>query len=298
MTKTTVLLLVGLPGSGKSTLARHLCEYRKPSSHIEYDAISRSMDSRNSLDAWNQSRSIALEYLSTELRSTYSSLVVMDDNYHFKSMRKEVYRFCQNHVSEGCIIYFGVVYVNTPLEICMKRNNLREAQLCVSDKVILRMKMSIEPPNESKAPWDFNNLQFIYNDDARFIKLYDFIDDLEKGIPLQQILELERGEICQPKLHVYDQNLRKWVGFVSRIDKHKCTAANMSRKNILDKLRAGNFTSLVHFIDFFCEEVCDGWNDEQVQALRINLMSTVYLTFELYRYNIMIFMPGNNIIIL
>jgi tRNA uridine 5-carbamoylmethylation protein Kti12 len=288
--KTTVLLLVGLPGSGKSTLARHLCEFRRQSSHIEYDAISRSIDSRDSLDAWNQSRSIALEYLSTELRSL-SSLVILDDNYHLKSMRKVVYRFCQDRVSEGSIIHFGVVYVNTPFRICMERNKLREGQHFVSDDVILKMQRSIEPPNESKAPWDAYNMQFDYTDDERFIKLHDFINHLEKGTPLScyklnhkegkdilENLEFEREKTRQSKSHFHDQCLRKWVGFVSQIDKQKCNEANVARRHILEKLKTGIYSSLMPFVGPFCEEVCSGWNDVQIENLKLNLIKSMYPT--------------------
>jgi hypothetical protein len=82
-----------------------------------------------------------------------------------------------SHVQRGyTTIYFGSVYINTPLEVCLERNRLRQqiqvAHLTtsspsssssssrqsivqqVSDETIVRMSQALEPPALGKASWE------------------------------------------------------------------------------------------------------------------------------------------------
>ena len=199
-----VVLLMGLPASGKSSLAKWLVEACCQQSaaegvveacHIEYDRVEESLlllerhsnsncikneDDAFSPDVWKHSRSKSLQYLKEQLRkqqqhSTKSAkrrLILMDDNFHLRSMRREVYRICQEIVSETneCkstntsesddpptttpSIYFVILWLNVPAQQCLERNQKRQRNgiRSVPDNVIQRMSNTLEPPG--KETWE------------------------------------------------------------------------------------------------------------------------------------------------
>ena len=119
---TIVLLLCGLPGAGKSRLVASLPSTAIP---IEYDQVQDDLLLDNSLEAWRTSRHVALEQLSQHLSSS-SQLIVLDDNFYWRSMRKQVYQTCQQYLIQqqhpSPIIYLGIVWLDTPLDTCLQRN--------------------------------------------------------------------------------------------------------------------------------------------------------------------------------
>jgi len=92
-------------------------------------------------------------------------LIIMDDNFHLRSMRREVYKICQRyvlwqpdlkgtHINEEDMytnrISFTIVVVDVPMRICLERNALREGNNRVPDHVITKMARSIEFPSIPK----------------------------------------------------------------------------------------------------------------------------------------------------
>jgi tRNA uridine 5-carbamoylmethylation protein Kti12 len=173
---------------------------------IEYDALQESLtdnddDETNVLEAWRQTRGVALQDFQKVLtecvggdvaverfemqtqtqteteQSILSSLVILDDNFHLPSMRKQVYQTCQKVVaasryehgssggnnsnsnnSSSVGIYFGIVYVDTAVALCLERNRQRQrAQAVVGvvpDEVIIKMQVTLQPPPAPNAFWE------------------------------------------------------------------------------------------------------------------------------------------------
>ena len=280
---TTVVVLVGLPGSGKSTIARHLCQTRQSSVHIEYDAVAASLSEEDDLAAWRRSRTAAVEDLKKHLKES-PHLIVLDDNFHLRSMRKDIYQICRNHVVNGMAIYFGVAFIETPVEICLDRNAKRGGRNRVGDDTITKMSATLEAPDTSKSPWDSTSIRF-RGDTGDLRDIYDWLCNLENGTPLtcplpaeivsQEPLEDRRLENLKSRVHHYDQIFRKGVGHVARLDKHSAGVANLARKKLIQELRAGDDKPSVVAVDEFCGTVCEGWSNEEKEKLRAALLASL-----------------------
>lgn len=280
---TTVVVLVGLPGSGKSTIARQLCETRQSSVHIEYDAVAASLSEVDDLAAWRRSRTVALEGLIKYLKES-ARLVVLDDNFHLRSMRKAIYQICRNHAAIGIVIYFGVVFIETPVDLCLDRNAKRGGRNRVADDTITKMSAKLEPPDTSKSEWDSNSMRF-KGDKVDLCVIFDWLCQLENGAPLaptlpadiasEEVLHERRLENLKSRIYQYDQIFRKWVGQVAKVNKHSAGVANSVRKKLLQDLRSSDDKPPVAVVDEFCVTVCLGWSNDEVEKLRASLVASL-----------------------
>ena len=158
------------------------------------------------LQAWRDCRNAALSKLETELRDYFARqtnerhpvgahadnnynnnsnnsnlLVILDDNFHLRSMRRDAYKVCQRvisdlnlHVSESdttstnqnrnhdnmsmcnmcrCTIGFSVVLVDTPLDTCLKRNSLREGKARMPEETVRKMLDTLEKPEANSGDY-------------------------------------------------------------------------------------------------------------------------------------------------
>lgn len=279
---TSVVLLVGLPGAGKSSLARRLCESIQSSIHIEYDGITASLIEGEELEAWRRTRSIAVENLA-ECLSTSPSLVVMDDNFHLRSMRKAIYRVCQKHALRGMVIFFGVIFVDSSLELCLERNAARDISSRVDKEVIQRMATILEPPVPAKGMWDSSAVSIDGNSLDNIDFVAEWLSTLARGKPVPQLarplntkeLKQEREVSRDSIVYQYDQIFRRWVGHVAKINKQSTVTANLARKKILQEVRSGTGLNADIVIDQFCRDVCIGWSHKQVEELRVILRASL-----------------------
>jgi tRNA uridine 5-carbamoylmethylation protein Kti12 len=284
----SVCCLVGLPGCGKSTFARSIRDLLATESYfsqfndiviIEYDAIMKNELLTNSellseeLIAWRQSRMTALEILNNTLikkftggdgNTSSSSLIIMDDNFHLRSMRRDVYRSCQEIVKifPHAIVGFSILYFNTPLEQCLERNDSRSGTDRIPNDVIHRMATILEPPNDKKANASFeqfhvsiNNSDELFSTDTKerndVLKLMNECITNSIQSPIRPKIELSEEEIAQVeqqrmhdreetincKIQRIDQLLRKLVSAVCRIDKTRYRDTSVVRNSILEMVR-------------------------------------------------------------
>ena len=140
------------------------------------------------LEAWRDCRSIALSRLEEELRQYFSSyyqktdndkdkddtgssenlLIILDDNFHLRSMRRDIYKVCQKIVSDHgqfdenissgrtcqpCCIGFSVLMVDTPLDTCLKRNALREGKSRIPEATVQKMGSTLEKPEPNSGDY-------------------------------------------------------------------------------------------------------------------------------------------------
>ena len=250
----TVVLLCGLPASGKSTLARKLEDHysnqeegAKRLIHLEYDAFEDILFSQQQQGgeeeeearrgAWNQAREVALQKLEQTILEAPGSpplLILLDDNFHLRGMRKQIHRILLKYRP----IRFGLVWMETPLGVCLERNRKRERK--IPEHVISKMHSTFEPP---RAAWEqdwINVTDTAHIEDViSFVEQCSEIVDLpEENDPEQQ--EADRAIILQNQRHSWDKMLRSWVGQVAKYDKQLARGANMARKELLKRMKNPN----------------------------------------------------------
>jgi tRNA uridine 5-carbamoylmethylation protein Kti12 len=253
-------------------------------------------DSTLRLQSWQQTRSVALKHLQrhldlecflqwnnlhdTTLRSITLSpripklVILMDDNFHLRGMRKQVHRLLwaihqqqqpQQDANEtlpparhGWNLHFGILHVDTPPEICRRRNQRRKSDQIVSDQVMDKMTRSIEVPPASnlmywEACWkriettttDTTSGTFHHHQDVLPTELLkdviEFIDSCHPIVPVQ-IEETEEDDDKKEQKRqstrinaqqTFDQRLRHYVSCVAQWNKTYARAANGARKELL-----------------------------------------------------------------
>lgn len=266
---------------------------------IDYDAIARreaaSSSSRqveepadaheaatlfdsNDLDAWRRSRVVALEMLRDALNahiaddcddesSLYDQalLIILDDNFHLRSMRRDVYRACQDVAAmhPRALIGFSSVYFSTPLDVCLARNESRSGKDCIPIDVIRRMASSMEPPDETKPYASFERFHVTIDSSESLPNATDahlalhlheveecILRSITSPIParsevseeelaqMEQNRMMQREETLKCRMHQIDKLLRKLVGAVGRVEKKRSREANEVRKSIMEKVRS------------------------------------------------------------
>ena len=262
---TCVIALVGLPGSGKSTLAREIQKSLQDVAVdiIEYDRVASSLtNAANTLEAWRTARRLSLDILREKLRfdknegdeGPQNSLILVDDNFFLRSMRKEVWQVCRNAVcatTESRRIHWGIVWVDLPLDECLNRNRKRPDSSRVPDSVVTNMEARLESPVSSKDAWEQTVLHVCganhqnHNDTVSTVLAWLSDTVLKSSPPLDppappvdpSILEEERRATRESRLHQCDQMMRKWVGMVAQQDRSAVQRANKARKELLKELR-------------------------------------------------------------
>ena len=83
-----LLLLIGLPGCGKTTLASSILKLNPTSKHICFDLLQGGLQTTES---WHQAKQTAFELC----QHSNANLIILDDNFEYKSMRKPYFKLAQ-----------------------------------------------------------------------------------------------------------------------------------------------------------------------------------------------------------
>ncbi|KAL3914122.1 MAG: hypothetical protein SGARI_000294 [Bacillariaceae sp.] len=240
--------------------------------HIEYDAIEDAVlsgqggtggmqsasgalsdeDDEKQRMAWNQARAIALEHFEDELKRAQqttsaehakrSTIILLDDNFHLRGMRKQIHRLALQHQP----IQFGILYVKCDLDVCLHRNQQR--QRGVPDHVIEKMQSTLEPP---RAAWEVDStLQVDTSTTTSIQQVLDFvltcpkIVDIPEEQPDAEQQAADRAKTLANQTHAFDKLLRSWVGKVAKTDKKYGKAANAARKELLQRIKSGSLPEI------------------------------------------------------
>ncbi|KAL7569084.1 hypothetical protein ACA910_016922 [Epithemia clementina (nom. ined.)] len=279
-----------------------------------------------SLEAWRTSRVAALEDLSSLLRNHRTStdlkslVVIMDDNFHLRSMRKQVFQVCQKVKEEFIIcsatdngkilhsqnqfedthIFFGTIWMNTPLEICLQRNSSRSVKQKVPDESIHRIFDTFEPPALGCATWEANFLSLsadvsrnkeYNNTDSTIESAWHFVQSLlyrMEGNPVPALvstdaetdrIERERAATRASKGHQLDQWSRQWIKAVAQLRPTEAKIANQIRKDMLRDYQERSSTSDVFldhlpslFVDRVVEQSRSTWASDEKDLLLAKLL--------------------------
>jgi len=244
----TVILMGGLPASGKTTLARQLVErYTKTHHcvvHLEYDAIEDSLSSTAAISddddprrqVWNETRHIVMkrleEYLSDRPNNVSPRIFLIDDNFHLRGMRKKIHRLLLGYKP----IRFGILWMETPLEECVRRNHNRIRP--IPSHVMEKMNQIIEVP---RSAWE----EYCLKVDQRtsFDAIIAFVDecadisDLPVTIIDERKQEADRQGTLGNQSHNWDNLLRGWVRKVALYDKTLAVQANVARKEMIREMK-------------------------------------------------------------
>ncbi|KAG7336975.1 chromatin associated protein KTI12 [Nitzschia inconspicua] len=239
--------------------------------YIEYDAIEESIlqtttfnnerktdeeDYQFSISesqqrqAWNEARLIAVDRLREELdtaatwsneSSSFPKIILMDDNFHLRGMRKQIHRLLLHYKDTIVSIKFGILWLTCPLQVCLEYNRQRTARRVVPDHVIENMCRTLEPP--TRAAWESSNFLEIssetpWEDVLNFVNQCPNIVDLPPE-PDEEQQARDRQETLTNQIHNLDKLLRQWVGQTAEFDKRYAKTANGARKGILQRLKDG-----------------------------------------------------------
>ncbi|KAK1747993.1 L-seryl-tRNA(Sec) kinase [Skeletonema marinoi] len=283
------------------------------SSGAGYGISGSSQFTSDDLEAWRKSRITALDVLKNTLYDHFSSskkddatlLVVMDDNFHLRSMRREVYRACQDFLvtAPDAIISFSIAYISAPLNVCLRRNDSREGKQHIPSHVITRMDATIEPPDESKPYASFEKFHLTINNTTDNAIGRKTFHDIEKCIneslqsPIQAKKECSVEEIAQMEQERERQRLetfkcksqriylllRRLVGAVGRVDKKRSKEANETRKDIIERVRIENNVGSMSdecIVQQFASKMLGIEASDDWQAMNTPLTSAIQSSFQ------------------
>ncbi|NXC44284.1 PSTK kinase, partial [Penelope pileata] len=150
--RMALCVLCGLPAAGKSTLAHAL--RRELPLRQGWDCALLTYDDLIPEEAavLDEPPLVSAAPLPRPGRGGERPLcLVLDDNFYYRSMRREVHRLARAHSLGFCQLF-----LQCPLEQCLQRNRLRGRP--VPEGTILRMAQRLEAPEPERNPWEQNSL--------------------------------------------------------------------------------------------------------------------------------------------
>ena len=151
-----IILIGGIPGIGKSFLSEKICEEFKDSFDIKYlnfDKI-ENINKDNYLQ-YQQMRNdylLKIKEIFNEINNDINNkslLIILDDNFFLKSMRKKIYNSLIDKIIElnSDIIkfyYLEILLKSTDLDYCLKMNLIRDKKEQIPNEIIINMNKIFE----------------------------------------------------------------------------------------------------------------------------------------------------------
>ncbi|MFT9497609.1 AAA family ATPase [Anaerosolibacter sp.] len=133
LNQNTLYILIGLPGSGKTTYANK-CFHSKDILIVSSDQIRQQITGSSSFNKGDTAPTlqIAQKIIQEALESGLN--VVWDATNIYKKWRKDFIKIAKKNNAKVVAIVF-----NTPVSICVKRNNERTVEKQVPNEIIVEM---------------------------------------------------------------------------------------------------------------------------------------------------------------
>jgi len=290
-----LLLLVGLPGCGKTSLCKKLLlnkdsKYSKlVFIHVSFDdhiplvnqekfAIMRqNKDNVDNDDTWKNARSMLLTSVEEMVKALKSRtvnevtkkfinidevndqqfIVLLDDNFYYKSMRYEYYQMARRQSVGYC-----QVYIECSVSDAAQNNSKRDTQIPFSVIQVMAERMQI--PQTQNLAWERSSITLLANNlDLHINVVYDLaitclrnpvspLEDREEEIALSQL------QCSQSHAHQADILLRSLVGTIiknakitNKIKPNEFSKfsknVNLCRQKVLSRLQDGTLL-LPHYL--------------------------------------------------
>ncbi|MHA1371251.1 MAG: AAA family ATPase [Promethearchaeota archaeon] len=228
------LIFCGLPASGKTTLANALKEIFESSHYlnrleiVDIDQIRDHLYGTSGIDGCfisdleSKVRRLKKEKIIDLLESGAS--VIDDDLNYFRSMRREIVEICAR-----LNVYYGIIYFNTPVQICLDNNEKRGSVLPA--RIIHTVNERFDMPGSRHYRWD----EPFYMIDFRSGDIKDIAADIVKTtLELMRFLNDEKRslEVSVPR-HNASHSMNYWNLALIRRDFFSKTAGPRKAKQLL-----------------------------------------------------------------
>ena len=257
--------------------------------------------------AWRASRRQALDSLRHHLQpqeepsSTTSKFILLDDNFFLRSMRKQVYQVCQQEQQQQQqsllsstsstirTIFFGVIWLDTPLAVCRHRNQQRGARAAVPDEILVRMQARFEAPTITN-PWErpVLRLQVLENEnehansshvDAMCHFCRHDVQEVPSSPPPPPLCDARPSQPPSPRQQL-DQTLRACVSVVAHLRPRDASRANAVRQALLLLSRQHSTNEEPSLLSLLPEAFVQGldttdWTPQELQELQCQLKNAV-----------------------
>lgn len=145
-----LIMFCGVPGSGKSTeacrMAGSLAARGIAVEHISRDELRFSMISDES-EYFSKEKEVFSKFVEKMNNSlNKNDCTIIDATHISKASRAKILRRVENPDSVRLL----VLYLTTPIDICMRQNDLRTGMGWVPHEVIERMAKQFEDPTEKE----------------------------------------------------------------------------------------------------------------------------------------------------
>lgn len=208
-------------------------------------------------------------------------VILLDDNFYYRSMRYEYFQLARKHN-----IGFCQCYLQCTTEIAIHQNLSRDIQ--VPTAAIETMAKNLQPPQPQELTWEFNTVVISLKSPDRTDAIWDIIEkSLE--LPVQPLVNRDL-EIAEARLrcslsvaHQADLILRSLVGTLikeAKANKDFPTTklpefsrkVNSGRQSIIVAIREGSLRFPSHLAEEVCEEkkqeLCEFLRSEMEKKLR------------------------------